>query len=85
MQNHQQYCKVIEQQFNFLNMINLRDIIKSNYTSCYKIHREEELDEKRKIFGEKELNTGLSKIVCGVPDAIEDTIKYFNSLDQFIL
>ena len=66
-------------------MINLRDIIKSNYTSCYKIHRAEELDEKRKIFGEKEINSALSKIVCGVPDAIEDTIKYFNSIDQFLL
>jgi hypothetical protein len=66
-------------------VIDVRSIMRSNYASCYKLHREEELDEKRKILGEKELNAGLSQIVVGVPDAIQNTLEYATSLDQFLL
>jgi hypothetical protein len=65
-------------------MIDVRDIMKSNYTGCYELDREEFLDEKRKIFGEKEVNAGLSRIVVEVPDIIQNTLEYANSPDQFL-
>lgn len=66
-------------------MIDVRDIMRFNYVGCYELDREEFLDEKRKIFGEKEVNAGLAWIVCGIPNIIQNTLKYANSLDQFLL
>lgn len=66
-------------------MIDILDIMNSNYTGCYELDKEEWLDEKRKIFGEKEINAGLSRIVVEVPTAIQMTIEYAASLDQFLL
>lgn len=66
-------------------MIAIRDIVKSNYTGCHELDREEFLDEKRRIFGEKEVNAGLTWIICGVPNIIQSTLEYATSLDQFLL
>lgn len=65
-------------------MIDVRDVMKSNYTGCYELDREEFLDEKRKIFGEKEVNAGLSRIVVEAPDIIQNTLEYANYPDQFL-
>lgn len=65
-------------------MIDVRNIMRSNYTGCYKLDREEFLDEKRKVFGEKEINAGLSRIVVEAPDIIQNTLEYANSPDQFL-
>ena len=66
-------------------MIDVRDIMKSNYTGCYELDREEFLDEKRKIFGEKEVNAGLLRSVVEAPNIIQNTLEYTNSTDQFLL
>ena len=66
-------------------MIDIRDIMKDNYTGWYEMDKQELLDEKRAIFGEKEINAGLLPIVCGVPNIIQNTLEYANSIDQFLL
>jgi len=66
-------------------MIDVRDIMKGNYPTLYKLDREEFLNEKRERVGEKEVNALLTEIVCGVPDIIQSTLEYSNSVDKFLL